>query len=496
MSRFRRHAPSYLIGVVGVALITALIGLARTRMDVPGLAVAYVVLVIWLGARSGWPVAVVTAILAFAIYEWFFVPPLGTLMISAPRDLFNLLVLLAAALVGGRLTASIAAQRAGAAAAASESGILYELATAALREQDQPVALDLLCRRAVEAGGLEAMSLVSSATGVPEVVAGAPLSAAELGHARWSWENGVNQGARLVAGTLEAVRSYPVDRGPAYVHLPAGVAVLRIPRGGLDVGRRRLLAALLGLAGLLLDRRRAAHATERAQVLEASDALKTAVLSSISHELKSPIASLRAGLTTLLMPAAGLAPEQRDMVAGLDRRASRLDRLVGDLLAMSRLEAGVPPERTPHALEELVGVVVHSLRPALAGFDLQLRLAPDLPPVEVDELQVERLVTNLLENAIEWTPAGGAITLGARATGSRVEAWVQNQGEDIPAADLDRLFDKFWTRRREGSGLGLAIARRVVEAHGGAIRAENTRSGPRFTFDLPAASLPAAIAAR
>jgi two-component system sensor histidine kinase KdpD len=257
---------------------------------------------------------------------------------------------------------------------------------------------------------------------------------------------------------------------------------------------RRLAAALLGLAGLLLDRRAAAAVAERARALEASDRLKAAVLSSVSHELKSPIASLRAGLTTLLMPEAALPAEHRDLVAGLDHQATRLDRLVGDLLTMSRLEAGLPPELSAQDLGEVVGAVLGSLQPALAGLAVRTELEPDLPPVLADEQQVQRVITNLLENAAEWTPAGGGIAIGARARDACVEAWVANEGPPIPAADLDRIFEKFWTRRRGGSGLGLAICRLIVEVHGGVIRAENTPRGPRFVFELPLAERPAEAA--
>jgi signal transduction histidine kinase len=121
-----------------------------------------------------------------------------------------------------------------------------------------------------------------------------------------------------------------------------------------------------------------------------------------------------------------------------------------------------------------------------------VHLADDLPPVEVDELQAGRLVTNLIENALEWTPSDGAIEVGAVARDGVLEAWVENDGQAIAPADLDRVFDAFWTRRAHGTGLGLAIARRVVEAHGGAIRAENRRRGPRFIFTLPLAPVTAA----
>jgi len=298
-----------------------------------------------------------------------------------------------------------------------------------------------------------------------EVVAGTPLTDPELRQARAALAERRSVGLRLHQGHLEIAGAGRHVRG--IVVLSGGAAVIRLPARPLSAERRRLLSALLGLASLLLDRHRSAAVAERAVELEASDRLKAAVLSSISHELRSPLASLRAGLTTLLMPQAGLGAEQRELLDGLDRQATRLDRLVGDLLTMSRLEAGLPPDRRPQDLEELVGTVLQGLAGRLAGAEVRLDLAPDLPAVLGDELQVERVLTNLLENAVEWTPAGGRITVGARADDGWVEAWVENEGPQITAG---------------------AICRRIVEAHGGRIQAENRPDGPRFAFRLPAAA--------
>src|SRR5439155_6613820 len=202
-----------------------------------------------------------------------------------------------------------------------------------------------------------------------ELVAGDPLSPEDLARAGWASASGTNLGARLHHGSLE-VMSRPDANGDdvAYVVLTGGVAVLRFAREGVGPSERRLLAAMLGLAGLLLDRRRAAETEERARALKASDRLKAAVLSSMSHELKSPLASLRAGLTTLSMPKAGLRPEQREIVGGLDGQAARLDRLVGDLLTMSRLEAGLESERTPQDFADLASTVLRAVRSSLEGF--------------------------------------------------------------------------------------------------------------------------------
>jgi two-component system sensor histidine kinase KdpD len=290
---------------------------------------------------------------------------------------------------------------------------------------------------------------------------------------------------------VSVVRKHPSDSAPAYLPLVSGVAVIGIDEEQVTPDELRMLAAVVGLADLLMDRRRAALESERARGLESSDRLKTAILSSLSHELKTPIASLRTGLTALAAPQAGLKDDQRELLVDLDRQASRLDRMVGDLLALSRLEAGLQLDREAHGFSDLVANATRHLRIELASNRLVVELPDDLPPVDVDEVQAGRVVANLLENAHEWAPPGGVIEVGASPRDGMLEAWVENDGPPIPTGDLDRVFDTFWTRRARGSGLGLAICKRVVEAHGGTIRAENRRRGPRFTFTFPLAHVAA-----
>ena len=327
--------------------------------------------------------------------------------------------------------------------------------------------------------------------GQPSALAGGELSQGELKQAAWSHENGRPVGIAVRDGAVKLMRTHPGGTEPAYLPLASGVAVIGIDDEQAEPDELRMLAALIGLADLLLDRRRAAFESERARGLESSDRLKTAILSSLSHELKSPIASLRTGLTALASPQAGLQPDQRELLVGLDGQATRLDRMVSDLLTLSRLEAGMQLDKEPHDFADLVGTATRQLRTELTGQPrLVVELPDDLPPVEVDEMQAGRVLANLLENAHEWAPPNGVIEVGAAPHGDMLEAWVENEGPPIPTGDLDRVFDTFWTRRARGSGLGLAICKRVVEAHGGTIRAENRRRGPRFTFTFPLAPVP------
>ncbi len=487
----RRFAP-YVIAIAGAVAVTAAIALISTQFQVRGLSAFYLLLVLWLGATWGRGPAVAGSIAAFLLYDFFFVPPVGTFAVRGPSELLELVVLLAVALVTGQLAGSLRRTQSAAEALAADERSMYELATAALRSPEVTVALSLLSERAVRLEGITRFALVAMDFGHAVPLAGGDVSADELRQASWSYANKHPVGAAISDGAVKLMRTRPEASEIAYLPLASGVAVMRIEAGRADPADLRMLAALVGLADLLLDRRRAALEAERARGFEASDRLKAAILSSLSHELKSPIASLRAGLTALTAPQAGLQPEQRELLRDLDGQATRLDRLVGDMLALSRLEAGMELEREPHRFADLVGTTLHQLQSELKGREVTLEIADDLPPVEVDELQVGRVLTNLVENALEWAPADGRIEVGASANEERLTAWVENDGPAIAPTDLDRVFDTFWSRRARGSGLGLAISKRVVEAHGGTIRAENRRRGPRFIFTLPLARIAAA----
>jgi two-component system sensor histidine kinase KdpD len=486
----RRLTP-YAIAVAGAFLVTGGIALVSARFTVAGLSALYLLLVLWLGATWGRGPAVVAGVVAFLLYDFFFVPPVGTFAVAGPSELLELVVLLAVALVTGQLTGSLRRAQGAAEALAADARALYELATAALRTPEVAVALSLVCARAVLVRGVSRFALVAADFGQPLLLAGAPVSDDELKQAMWSHENRKGVGLAITDGLIKVMRTRPDDQSPGYLPLDSGVAVIKVDGRVLEPSDARLLAALVGLSDLLLDRRRVALEAERARGFEASDRLKAAILSSLSHELKSPIASLRAGLTALVAPRAGLEPEQRELLTDLDRQALRLDRMVGDMLDLSRLEAGVALDKELHRFTELIGTTLRALRAELKGHEVVVDVPEDLPPVEVDELQVGRVLANLVENAIEWAPAGGGITIGAAVNGERLTAWVENDGPEIAPMDLDRVFDTFWTRRARGSGLGLAISKRVVEAHGGTIRAENRRRGPRFTFTLPLAPVTA-----
>jgi two-component system sensor histidine kinase KdpD len=431
---------------------------------------------------------VVASVLSFLAYDYFFVPPVGQLDVSAPQELLGLVLLLAAALVTGELAATTRRSREAAERAATSARSLNELATAALQFSDPVDALKLVANRATALRSVSRFTVVAGEGSELHPLAGAPLDAETERDARWALQSGSPIGVRVGADGVHPVQARPARTQLAVVPMRNGVVVLGLDPSPAEPDDGAMLTSTVSVAGLLLDRWAAARESERVRSLQSSDTLKSAILSSISHELKTPVAILRTGVTSLLVPEASVGQRERELLTGLDDEIVRLGRLIGDLLTMSRLEAGLPAALEPRSLDEVLGPTLERIRPRLAGRVLAVELPDDLPPVQVDEVLIDQVLTNLLDNAIEWTPPGGRITLKAARGDGLMNVSVENEGIHIAPRDLAVVFDKFWTKRSGGTGLGLAISKRIVEAHGGTIRADNVRAGPRFTFTLPIAT--------
>jgi two-component system sensor histidine kinase KdpD len=253
---------------------------------------------------------------------------------------------------------------------------------------------------------------------------------------------------------------------------------------------------LLDQTALAIERSQLVERVDQAQVRAEADKLRVAILSSLSHDLRTPLASIL-GSATSLLSSGGLydAKQIRELLSTIREEAERLDRFVENLLDMSRLEAGalgVKPE-TAH-IHELVEEAVKRLSRRLSGHRIALDLPDDLPPVSVDPVLLEQALANILDNAAKYAPLGSLIRIGAVAAGTRVVLTLEDDGPGIAPEDLPHIFDKFHRakaadRRVAGTGLGLAVARGFVEAFGGTLEAANRASG---TGAILAVSLPKA----
>jgi two-component system, OmpR family, sensor histidine kinase KdpD len=269
-----------------------------------------------------------------------------------------------------------------------------------------------------------------------------------------------------------------------------GVVVARLRRAQREAEARRAEAQ-----GLWAERQRLIEETNRVHLLEEVDRLRAALMGSVSHDLRTPLASIKASISDLADPVLRLSDEDRAMLLRTtEEETDRLTRLVTNLLDMSRIQAGaLVLHRSATPLDELVGGVAARLAPMFRHHRLTVDVAGSLPLVDVDYLLVEQVLTNLLENAARHTPAGTPVTVRARtvAGGGEVEVAVVDRGPGVAEAERGRIFDEFYRPRvegggRGGTGMGLAIVKGIVEAHGGRIRLDTTPGGgATFAFRLP-----------
>jgi len=253
-----------------------------------------------------------------------------------------------------------------------------------------------------------------------------------------------------------------------------------------------MLQTFTSQGALALERIELAQSETRTRVLEESDRMKSALLSSVSHELRTPLATIKAAVTSVLSGEVEWGSEAaQDLLAAVDDETDNLNRLVGNLLDMSRIEAGaLKPDLNWNELSEIVESASRRIRHVLEGFILTIDLPEDLPLAPLDFMQIERVFTNLFSNSAKYAPPGSEIWVKAKAQPDQT-LWVQvaNQGPPIPEKDLDRIFDKFYritnAARVTGTGLGLSICKGIIEAHGGRIWAENLPGRFAFNISLP-----------
>jgi two-component system sensor histidine kinase KdpD len=260
----------------------------------------------------------------------------------------------------------------------------------------------------------------------------------------------------------------------------------------IQPSEERLLKTFASQGAIALERAWLTQAETHAQVLEESDRLKSALLSSVSHELRTPLATIKAAITSLRSGEVQWKSSAReDLLAAVDDEADHLNRLVGNLLDMSRIESGaLNPKRQWNLIGEIVGGVIARMRQPLEGHRLEIDIPDTLPLVAVDYVQMEQVFTNLISNSLKYAPANTTICVRAyQENDSHLHVQVSNQGPPVPEEHLERIFDKFYrvtaADRVTGTGLGLSICKGIIEAHDGRIWAENLSDGFAFNFTIP-----------
>ena len=532
---WRRYLIDGILAIVGSLLLTVLLYALRLYPSIPNISLIYLLLVLALGSTRGLFAAVLSALVAFFSFDFFLVQPLYTLTIAKPEEWIALFVFLATAIITGQLASALHRRAEQASRQARETRILYELVRATNNEEELERQLSVVVHSIVDVfsswGVRDCTILLPDAGGKLTVRANAISSGEHLvvspdEEATASWVMKQAQTVELhdVALAPQQFTGYApraIVRSTVSVHevrrylrmipLTMGAKVIGVLRlqleddsrhfsheKSLGVERERtnpgtaFFWTFLEQATSVIERARLRNESLQIELLQRTDALRAALLSSVSHDLKTPLSSIKAAASSLLQADVEWDEEaRRSFAEAIEHEADRLNRLVGNLLDMSRIEGGaLKPEKEWYPVDELIHDVLGHMQPVLQDRTLLTDLPADLPPVKLDYLQMDQVLTNLIENAVRYTSPVSPIEVMACLKGDQMVISVADRGPGIPPVDLERVFDKFYrvlgTQRTTGSGLGLAVCKGLVEAHGGCIWAENREGGGAvFRFTLP-----------
>jgi two-component system sensor histidine kinase KdpD len=490
----------YLGSVVAVAVALGIGLLLKQFIAVQSISLLFLTAVLCSAIVWGlWP-SLFAAILSMLAYNFFFLPPLYTFTVGDPENVLALFFFLIVAVIVSNLTARTRTQIVTARMRAKTTAELYAFArkVAGIGALD-----DLLWATAYQ---ISSMLKVRAVLLMPvkdsdalEVASGYPpedrLDDADMAAARWTWEH--NRAAGRGADTLPGGKRLflPLRTGSG----PVGVLGIdrETPGPLLTPDERRLLDALCDQSAVAIERISLAKGLDEARVLAETERLRAALLTSISHDLRTPLASILGAVSSLRSFSDKYsAAEREDLLATLQEEAERLNRFVANLLDMTRLESGAVELKLELIdVAEIIGSALQRAGNVLAGHQVELDIAPALPMLRLDPVLFEQVLFNLLDNAAKYSPAGSKIGVCASRDGELVEIEIVDEGHGIPPADLERVFDKFYRvqaqdRRRAGTGLGLAICRGFVEVLGGWIVARNRRdrSGAVLTIRMPVVS--------
>ncbi|WP_437976983.1 sensor histidine kinase KdpD [Sorangium sp. So ce295] len=497
---------AYAWGACAAVICTLVSWLMHPFSDLANLIMVYLLGVVFVASRFGAGPSVLASVLGVAAFDFFFVKPYLTFAVGDLRYLLTFAIMLCVGLVIASLTARIRGQAESASEREQRTAALYAMSRelAALRGIDK---LGLAAARHVrEVFEADAVVLLPGPDGRLAVRAGTAedlvAGEQERAVAEWAYTRGKAAGAGTDTLPSASAMHLPLQGSSG----PIGVLSVRPSRPWpfLDLSRRELLGAFATQTALALERALLARQAQRARLQAQAEELRNALLSSVSHDLRTPLATITGAAGALLDDgndgAALDLAARRDLTQTVLEEAQRLERLVRNLLDMTRLESGalaVRKEWLP--LEEVVGAALNRVEEHLQGREVSIELDRATELVPMDGVLIEQVLINLLENAIKYTPAGSPIGIRGFTEGNVATLEIKDRGPGIPPGEEESLFEKFHRGRghtQRGIGLGLTICRGIVTAHGGRITAENRpHGGATFRVTLPIEGCPPNLAA-
>ncbi|MDX3834977.1 sensor histidine kinase KdpD [Streptomyces europaeiscabiei] len=452
----------WLVGMAGPVLLALLLTHVDADLGLANDMLLFLSLTVAAALLGGLLPALASATVGSALLNWFFTPPVHTWTIADPKNIVAIAVFFAVATSVASVVDLAARRTQQAARLRAESEILSFLAGSVLRGE---TSLEALLERVRETFGMESVALLERASDVDP------------------WTCAGSVGPRQVVDRPEA----------ADVDMPVGDHMaLALSGRVLPAEDRRVLAAFAAQAAVVLDRRRLKQEADQAKELAEGNRIRTALLAAVSHDLRTPLAGIKASVSSLRSDDVEWSEEdQAELLAAIEEGADRLDHLVGNLLDMSRLQTGtLTPLIRDIDLDEVVPMALVGIPDPEAA--VVLDIPETLPMVAVDKGLLERSVANVVENAVKYSPDGEPVTVSASVLADRVEVRVVDRGPGVPDEAKDRIFEPFQrygdAPRGAGVGLGLAVARGFAEAMGGTLDAEDTPGGGlTMVLTLPAA---------
>jgi two-component system sensor histidine kinase KdpD len=488
------HRPlgRYLLSLVLVATSTLLGVTVRGDLEPANLVMLYlastVISAIYLGRGPSLLVAV-TGVLAF---DYFLVPPYFTFAVSDTQYLITFLVLFVVSLVISSLTARVREQAEAAIQREKQTSALYSLSRDLASVTDLHMVVKTVIQQIEQAFGRQVAIFLPENKQLRVFAASQNYipDANEIAVAAWAFEHDEPAGRSTTTLPAASIRCQPLKTAQGIIGVlgvhPSDVGSFLSPE------QRQTLAAFTSQVAIAIERASLAEQARKAELLQAAEKLQTALLNSISHDLRTPLVSITGALTSLDEQAESLNENhRRSLIVTAQEEADRLNRLVGNLLSMTRIESGaIKLHREPEDLQDVIGTALEQLGKRIEHHLVNVEVPIDFPLVPMDFSLMVQVVVNILENAIKYSPESSLIEISAYLMDGKARLQVADRGVGIPPEDLERVFDKFYRVQRpesvSGTGLGLAISRGLVEAHHGIIRALcRDGGGTIVSVDLP-----------
>ncbi len=486
----------YFGAAAAVALMTAVALPFHGTLAEIDAAMLYLLAVVIAAARYGRGPSVLAGLLAVAAFDLTFVRPYGTFSVTDVRYLLTFVMMLVVALVMGGLTTRVREQASVARLRERRASTLYAVSRDLAAARTRPELGRVTLRHLHDLFGGSVMLILPDVDGRLDVVAEMPPQESarrDLGVAKWVFEHGESAGRGTQ--TLPAADAVYVPLAtPDRVLGVVGVRPEPVDRLS-DPAQRQLLEALLGQAAVALERTKLAEEKRIVHLEFEAEQLRTSLLSSLSHDLRTPLAGIEGAASSLAEDQGRLdTSTRRELARTIVEEARRMTRLVANLLDMVRVESGaLGVHREWHVLEEVVGVALVRAEERLAGRPITTDLPRSLPLVPIDDVLIEQVLINLLENAAKYTPAGTPVEIRAVARPGDVLVTVADRGPGVPLEESEKIFEKFHRAARGagGVGLGLAICRGIIKAHGGRLWVDPREGGgAAFRFTLPIIGVP------